>query len=102
MENTIAIRIKSLRNSLKMSQEHFSRHLGININTIRKWEQGKRKPDSDSLKLIADKTNITVDWLLGRTDKKNNEQLIRDLLNVVSYINKASDRLIHIIKSLEN
>lgn len=56
-----------LRKKLKLSQREFSQAYHINIETLRKWEQGKRQPDTISrayLKCI-----------------KNNPKLIRQLVN---------------------
>lgn len=48
--------IASLRKRLKLSQKQFSVVYRINAETLKKWEQHKRKPDSIScayLKCIA-------------------------------------------------
>lgn len=41
--------IKGLRKSLKLSQRGFSKTYHINPETLKKWEQKRRKPDSISL-----------------------------------------------------
>lgn len=59
--------VKMLRKKLKLSQREFSVVYHINIETLRKWEQHQRDPDSISrayLKCI-----------------QNNPDLIRDLVN---------------------
>lgn len=56
-----------LRKKLKLSQREFSAIYHINIETLRKWEQHKRDPDTISrayLKCI-----------------QNNPKLIRELVN---------------------
>lgn len=41
--------IKGIRRSLKLSQLSFAKTYRINPETIKKWEQNKRRPDSVSL-----------------------------------------------------
>lgn len=40
--------VGKLRKKLKLSQREFSATYRINIETLRKWEQGQRDPDSVS------------------------------------------------------
>lgn len=40
--------VGKLRKKLKLSQHEFSAVYHINIETLRKWEQGQRDPDSIS------------------------------------------------------
>jgi len=36
---------KEIREQLKMSQAEFAARFGINLNTLRNWEHGRRVPD---------------------------------------------------------
>ena len=38
--------IKSIRASVKMSQAVFARSFQLSLDTLKGWEQGKRKPDA--------------------------------------------------------
>ena len=38
--------IKAIRASVKMSQAVFARSFQLSLDTIKGWEQGKRKPDA--------------------------------------------------------
>ena len=37
--------IKAIRSSVKMSQAVFARSFQLSLDTVKGWEQGKRKPD---------------------------------------------------------
>jgi putative transcriptional regulator len=37
--------VKEIRDHLKMSQAEFAARFGINLNTLRNWEHGRRIPD---------------------------------------------------------
>ena len=44
--------IKRLRTRNKASQAVFAAYLNTSISTVQKWEQGKKKPNGPSLKLL--------------------------------------------------
>lgn len=60
-----AERLKSLRKSQKITQTEFASRFNIATGTIGMWETGKRIPDTETLKKIANYFNVTVDYLLG-------------------------------------
>lgn len=88
----IGQRIKELRKDHSLTQQQFAAILNLNDSTISLYESGKREPEFHTLMKIADNFNVTVDWLLGRTDNKSiaiveNEHVPKDLLNVgVDYL----------------
>ena len=60
-----ALRIKELRERLQMSQKDFSNLLGIKQQTLSGYERGAMKPPLDVAKNIAEKCNVSLDWLCG-------------------------------------
>ena len=56
----IAEKIRYFRRHRGLSQEQLAQRVGINVNTIRKYELGHRKPKIDQLKKIADGLEISV------------------------------------------
>ncbi|MBM7623658.1 helix-turn-helix domain-containing protein [Sporohalobacter salinus] len=68
-------RIKKLRKEKNISQRKLAKILGLSPSTIAMYETEKRKPDSETLQKIADFFDVSVDYLLGRTDQRqsNNE-----------------------------
>jgi transcriptional regulator with XRE-family HTH domain len=93
----IGQRIKELRKEHNLTQQQFAALLNLNDSTISLYENGKREPEFPTLMKIADNFNVTVDWLLGRTDNKSiaiveNEYVPKDLLNVgVDYLKLAKE-----------
>lgn len=47
-----ARQIKHLREANKASQAVFAAYLNTSLSTVQKWEQGKKKPNGISLKLL--------------------------------------------------
>lgn len=46
------LRVSKLRARLKLSQPVFAQALNISAETVRAWEQGKRRPDGVALRLL--------------------------------------------------
>ncbi|GGK32982.1 transcriptional regulator [Caldalkalibacillus thermarum] len=65
---TFAERLKKLRKNHDLTQQKLADHLGLKRPTYAKYETGENQPDPDTLKKIADFFNVSVDYLLGRTD----------------------------------
>lgn len=64
-------RLKLLRSNIGITQADFAEKFEISRGTIAMWETNKRQPDHDTLLKIADFFQVTVDYLLGRTDAPN-------------------------------
>ena len=65
--------IKYLRTTQNKSQECVSAEMGINIKTYRAIEQGTRGGNIDTLCLIAEYFNVTLDYLINGSAKHFNE-----------------------------
>lgn len=66
----IGKRIKTLRNEKKILQKDLADQLNLSQQTISLYESDKRQPDYQTLQNIADFFNVSIDYLLGRTDIK--------------------------------
>lgn len=63
-------RMKNLRSKKKLTQSELAKILGVARTTYAMYEQGQREPDYETLQKIADYFEVTVDYLLGREEKK--------------------------------
>lgn len=61
-------RLTELRKKHKHTQESISKKLKIPRSTYSNYEAGKREPDFDTAERIAEFFDVTVDYLIGRTD----------------------------------
>ncbi|WP_139904809.1 helix-turn-helix domain-containing protein [Clostridium thermarum] len=68
---TIGERIKEVREDLGLTGEEFGKKLNVAKGTVSNWENNNRKPDAETLLKIADLGNVTIDYIVGRTDHKN-------------------------------
>ncbi|MCA1021824.1 helix-turn-helix domain-containing protein [Halobacillus litoralis] len=64
-------RLTYLRRLHKLSQYELAEKLGFSRGKYSNYEQGKRSPDYETLARIADFYDVTIDYLLGRTDEPN-------------------------------
>lgn len=65
---SLGYRIKYLRERNNISQIEFAKKIGVSNTVLSRYESGDRKPDYDTLQLIADFFDVSTDYLLGRTD----------------------------------
>ena len=93
IEVIIMLRLKEIRNQLNIPQKDVCASLRIPQNTYSQYENGKREPDSDTLSRIADFFDVTVDYLLGRTDEPNPINLDKELEGVRFALYSESEEL---------
>lgn len=62
------MRLKELRISRGISQLKLALDLNMNQNSISRYETGMRQADYETLIAFADYFNVSVDYLLERTD----------------------------------
>lgn len=64
------MRLKELREINGLSQKQLAEKVGYKSNTICRWERGERDPSSRNLIKLADLFNVSIDYLLERSDKR--------------------------------
>ena len=65
------MRLKELRKSRGVSQLKLAMDLNMNQNSISRYECGVRQADYETLIKFADYFNVSIDYLLERTDNPN-------------------------------
>lgn len=64
-------RIKELRQSKKLRQSDLATKLKVSQATLSNWESGRYEPDFDTLRMMSDYFQVSVDYLLGREMTQN-------------------------------
>lgn len=64
------LRIRQLRSENHISQKTLAKELYVSQQTVAKWEAGASTPNPETLSKIADYFDVSVDYLLGKTDIK--------------------------------
>jgi transcriptional regulator with XRE-family HTH domain len=52
----------------ELSQEALAKKAGLSSTAISHFESGARKPSFDNLRKLADALNVSIDYLMGRSD----------------------------------
>ena len=60
--------LRQLRKEKKISQKALGEVLGISERNIRFYESGEHRPDFDGLLQLADYFQVSLDYLVGRSD----------------------------------
>lgn len=68
---TLSYRLKLARRRKKLTQRQLAALINLSPSTIALYETGKREPDLDTLRKLADALDCTTDYLLGRTDPED-------------------------------
>ena len=61
-------RLRQLRVEKGIERQDLAEYLNMSYSAIAKYESGVRFPDKETLQKIADFFEVSVDYLLGRTD----------------------------------
>lgn len=64
-------RLKDLREDSDKKQEEIAKLIGTEQSYYAKYENGKRPIPLDRLIILADFYNVSLDYITGRTNKKD-------------------------------
>lgn len=67
--------IKELRKNKRMTQKDLAEAMRVSQQTVGAWETERAIPGADTLSDLADYFNVTTDYLLGRPEKKDNDNV---------------------------
>ena len=62
------VRLRELRKSKKLSMKAFGEIFNLSESTISLYENGKHDPDIETIIQFANYFNVSIDYLVGRTD----------------------------------
>jgi transcriptional regulator with XRE-family HTH domain len=72
MSTVLGPKIKNLRTIKGITQDEMAKQLNINRTSLSNWEIGRADPDLETLIMLADFFNVTVDLLLFPDDSFKN------------------------------
>ncbi|OCB00423.1 helix-turn-helix domain-containing protein [Clostridium beijerinckii] len=64
-------RLKELRLERDLLQKDIAQILNLTTSAYGYYEQGKRVPDSETIKILSNFYNVSSDYLLGMSDVRN-------------------------------
>ncbi len=90
--NILGERLKTLRKEKKVPQAYVSKQLGISQSAYAAYEVNKNQPSNEMLIILAEYYEVSIDYLLGKTDTKYT-QVELNFFNELK--EKDLDQLIH-------
>ena len=67
--NIVSERIKTLRESIRLSQKDLAAKLGISQSGVNRYENKQSEASYETLLRYADFFDVSLDYIYGRTDK---------------------------------
>lgn len=64
---TLGDRLAGAREAALLSAEDVAEKLGVNVETLKDWEQDLQEPRANRLAMIAGLLNVSLQWLLTGT-----------------------------------
>ena len=80
MKNTVADRLKIVREDRNKTKEQVANYLEIQLRAYQRYETGERVPDLEKLKSLAKYFNCTLDYLVGMDIPEDKKYIDRDLV----------------------
>lgn len=80
MRNTVADRLKIVREDRNKTKEQVANYLEIQLRAYQRYEAGERVPDLEKLKSLAKYFNCTLDYLVGMDIPQDKKYIDRDLV----------------------
>ena len=84
LRQIIAKRIKELREINGLSQAQLAKEMGITQASVARYEQGKVFPQEEHLLWYAERFNVSLDWIYGRTNQRKGGMLKKNLKKYMS------------------
>lgn len=105
MRAVFADRLSKLRTAKKLTQQDIANKLGITRQAYSFYETGKREPDYETLKKLVDLFEVSIDYLLGRSNDPSNVEEDEEKHNI-AFFGGAKEELTeeeskHLQESLE-
>lgn len=80
-----AATIRNLRKQHRLSQTDLAKQINVSQATVTSWETGRADPSSSALNALANFFNVSSDYLLGRTNRKQAENQLSKNQKLVAY-----------------
>ena len=80
MKNTVADRLKLIREDRNKTKEQVANYLKIQLRAYQRYETGERLPDLEKLKSLARYFDCTLDYLVGMDVPQEKKYIDRDLV----------------------
>lgn len=75
-ESQFQKRLQQTRKMRELNQDQLATKAGMPSTAVSHFESGARKPSFDNLRKLADALEVSIDYLMGRTEKISGKQAV--------------------------
>lgn len=75
-------RIKELRTEKGLLQSDVAKYIGKSERIVGFYEKGERDPNTDTLLKLSELFDVSVDYILGKSDVKNSKTINLDNIDI--------------------
>lgn len=86
-------RLKNARDNKGVSQTQVYKDTGINNKTLSGYERGISEPDVDTIKILADYYNVSLEYLLGKSDTLNSPKNTKEDNDISTTLDRMKKQL---------
>ena len=103
---TFGDRIYAARVAVGLSQSALAIRLGVQLKTVKKWEEDITEPRANKLQMISGLLNISITWLLigegiGPQDPESTMPISADLNEILVELRHTKSELLRLTENLE-
>lgn len=91
--NTLNERLRECRKKKGVKQSEVADQLSVHRSIISYYESGTRKPSLEALIMLADFYNVSLDYLVGRTDAPTTDRDLRAVCDYTGLSDRAIEKL---------
>jgi len=96
---TLGKKISDLRKKLKISQSQLGKKVGTSGDIIGRYERDEVKPSIEVASKIADELEVSLDYLMGKTDVELDKAIIDRVVEIQTL---PEEDKTHILYTLDN
>ncbi len=101
--STFSNRLKTQRETLKLSQSKLASEVGLHQSIIGRYERDEAKPTIDVVSKIALALNTTVGYLLGENDQADtfkDPEMLKRFKDILSFPEEKKQHILFAIDSM--
>ncbi len=90
-------RLAEVRKDKSLSQEEVAKHLGTKAPVIGRYERDEMKPSIETATKLADLLEVSLDYLVGKTDIELDNTTLQRILEVQNLPQEVKEKLFYFI-----
>ncbi len=97
---TLGQHITALRKAKKLSQSELGKQADTSGDLIGRYERDEVKPSIEVIMRIADALNVSIDYLVGKTDMEIDKDTLKRLRDVSNLPSEAKKQIFMVVDAL--